>query len=80
MNLKVPLEDVTVPTSVGRSIVIVGLSAPAEAQEGVFQVREASSSSRAVCMFADGNGLNSKFVSCYQFPFLLGGFCCSLPF
>lgn len=60
--LKVPVADATVPTAVGRSIVIVGLSGPAAAQEGAMPVREAATGGRTVCMFADGGGLTPKFV------------------
>ena len=61
--MKVPVADATVPTAVGRSIVIVGLSGPATAQEGAMPVREAATGGRTVCMFADGGGLTPKFVS-----------------
>lgn len=63
VTLKVPVADATVPTAVGRSIVIVGLSGPAAAQEGAMPVRKAATGGRTVCMFADGGGLTPKFVS-----------------
>eukprot|EP00729_Bicosta_minor_P002220 gene2219-29827_t len=62
VNLKVPVEDSTIPTSIGRCIVIAGVSGPATAQEGLMHIREAGADARSVCMFADGDGLTSKFV------------------
>lgn len=45
-----------------RCIVIAGVSGPATAQEGLMHIREAGADVRSVCMFADGDGLTSKFV------------------